>query len=50
VESVTLIEKRIVFTLEKKGQEQFHDYVADFYENKLEQFRKELNQQLIKNK
>ena len=35
VECVTLIEKKIVYTYEEKSSEEFHDYVADFYENKL---------------
>lgn len=39
----TLIEKRLILALDQKTSEDFHDYVSDFYEDKLEKMRKELN-------
>jgi hypothetical protein len=39
-ECVEIMEKRIIFVLDEKSNEEFHDYVADFYEDKLEKMRK----------
>lgn len=47
MESVSLIEKKIYFSLGEESTQDFHDYITDFYDDKIRQLRKELNDYML---